>query len=603
MRTFDPAEWLSKPWFRQWGAFIALVLGTLLLLTAGYYLFHKSRLKLRAQTGAAIVLAAAPLLCGGYFLWSSAVLNVLLAGLLLLAAKAQGRLILRWNGGMMVSALIPLCYLVVCLWAVDPGQAFFGVVKYVPVPLFYLLLMQTSSEERRKIIGWLPLEGAGIVAVTGVLQFVPILQPWLQVNHRLAGTFQYPNAFAAYLLCMCVCLLMSEWPAAVRVMVLSILVCGIALTGSRTALGVGVFAALAVLLLYYKSQKDLYKLIFPAAGALISGVVILACTGGDVWTRFLINPLQSSTFLGRLMYAKDAFAASLSHPFGMGYGGYYYVQGSFQTGVYSTQYVHNEFLQLVMDIGWVPAGIVAAWLAMTWLRSSKVHKLLMLVLILHSLFDFDMQFLSLVFLLILAAAKGLEQPDQKLFKKRHPFWARTVVTIACALGIAAAAADTEYSVLQRPDLTLRIYPVHTPAKLFYLTQQTNAEKLDVVADSILRTNRCVSLAYSAKANIAYTSGNGQQMIEYKRKAIDLAKYSIEEYEDFGHKLYTLAEMYRNAGMEQSTVYCLQQLTEIEDDLKSLKDDTSSIAWKLADVPQLDLSPEMQSYIEYAEAYV
>ena len=37
---------------------------------------------------------------------------------------------------------------------------------------------------------------------------------------------------------------------------------------------------------------------------------------------------------------------------------YYYLQGSFQTGVYSVLNIHNELMQVLLDVGWIPAALM-----------------------------------------------------------------------------------------------------------------------------------------------------------------------------------------------------------------------------------------------------
>ncbi len=598
MEHFDPVVTLSQSLPAQWLPFVVLVAVCLLLICGSWLIVKRFSVSPSPMVCVAAVMLSLPFCVGGFYLWASALTTVVLTGILAVLGKTQGKLVIRWNGGMMVFTLLPLAYLVTSVWAVDPGQAWMGFVKYLPAPLFYVLLMQTTRDQREQVLGLLPLGGVAMVVVTGVLQFVPALQPWLQVNARLAGLFQYPNSFAIYLLCLSILLLKSSFPVKLRLLCLTVLLVGVVISGSRTTLALAVLTGGVLLVLHLRQHGSVKRLLLPLSGVLVVSALFFLTAGHSVWQRFLVNPLESSTFLGRLLYAKDALLASFSHPFGLGYGGYFFVQGSFQTGVYSVQYVHNELLQLVMDVGWIPAVLLAVYLVWVWWRSDGVCRLCLGTLLLHSLFDFDLQFLSLVFLLVLLSHAGVERPDRRLFRRRHPVAGRAVVLIGAALSVAAAVVDTSYYA-QQPDLTLWLYPVHTQSQLYYLVQQNEAEGLEVLADAILSHNSYVALAYDAKANVAYAKGDGQSVIRYKQKAISLAPYTMAEYEDYGEKLFQLMTLYQQAGMADSAQTCRQCLLEIPTLLEQVEENTSPLAWKIADKPDLEPSPALQEYLMQA----
>lgn len=598
MEHFDPVVTLSQSLPAQWLPFVVLVAVCLLLICGSWLIVKRFSVSPSPMVCVAAVMLSLPFCVGGFYLWASALTTVVLTGILAVLGKTQGKLVIRWNGGMMVFTLLPLAYLVTSVWAVDPGQAWMGFVKYLPAPLFYVLLMQTTRDQREQVLGLLPLGGVAMVVVTGVLQFVPALQPWLQVNARLAGLFQYPNSFAIYLLCLSILLLKSSFPVKLRLLCLTVLLVGVVISGSRTTLALAVLTGGVLLVLHLRQHGSVKRLLLPLSGVLVVSALFFLTAGHSVWQRFLVNPLESSTFLGRLLYAKDALLASFSHPFGLGYGGYFFVQGSFQTGVYSVQYVHNELLQLVMDVGWIPAVLLAVYLVWVWWRSDGVCRLCLGTLLLHSLFDFDLQFLSLVFLLVLLSHAGVERPDSRLFRRRHPVAGRAVVLIGAALSVAAAVVDTSYYA-QQPDLTLWLYPVHTQSQLYYLVQQNEAEGLEVLADAILSHNSYVALAYDAKANVAYAKGDGQSVIRYKQKAISLAPYTMAEYEDYGEKLFQLMTLYQQAGMADSAQTCRQCLLEIPTLLEQVEENTSPLAWKIADKPDLEPSPALQEYLMQA----
>ena len=145
-----------------------------------------------------------------------------------------------------------------------------------------------------------------------------------------------------------------------------------------------------------------------------------------------------------------------------------------------------------------------------------------------------------------------------------------------------------------------LYPAHTQAQLYYLVQQNEVEGLDVLADAILDHNSYVALAYDAKANVAYAKGDGQSVIRYKQEAISLAPYTMAEYEDYGERLFQLMTLYQQAGMTDSAQTCRQCLLEIPTLLEQVKEKTSSLAWKIADRPELEPTALLQEYLMQAQ---
>ena len=118
-----------------------------------------------------------------------------------------------------------------------------------------------------------------------------------------------------------------------------------------------------------------------------------------------------------------------------------------------------------------------------------------------------------------------------------------------------------------------------------------------LADKILFWNQSVSLAHSAKARLAYAEGDFEAMIEYKRKAIALARYELEEYLDYFDMLYTGIWLYAEAGDENSALYCRKKLLEIPDMLKEVLEGTDALAFRIHDKPELELPEEYKKAVE------
>lgn len=123
----------------------------------------------------------------------------------------------------------------------------------------------------------------------------------------------------------------------------------------------------------------------------------------------------SSTWKGRILYDLDALKMIAKYPFGMGYHGYAYVQGRMQTGVYKTLFVHNDWLQAALDLGILPAVLFAAVMLRQLLKGSQssMQKQILLLIMLHMLVDFDLQFAAIGLLGLLCLDYGKAEGSLK----------------------------------------------------------------------------------------------------------------------------------------------------------------------------------------------
>lgn len=113
----------------------------------------------------------------------------------------------------------------------------------------------------------------------------------------------------------------------------------------------------------------------------------------------------------------------------------------------------------------------------------------------------------------------------------------------------------------------------------------------------MKNNMSVSLAWSGMARAAFADGDIERMIDNKRKAISLARYSVEEYEDYIKMLLTAAQLYRSEGEIGSAEYCIKEVLNVPRWMEEVKAQTNPLAWKLTDKPELALSDGYQSYVD------
>lgn len=535
-----------------------------------------------------VFLLLAPFFYGGFMEWVSCLYAIGLIGYLLCCMRKKGLLTVRSNLTLCALGILVLFYGLSGFWAVDHGMALVGFCKFLPLPLFALAVMQMGQEERWRLLEAVPVSGGMMVVLSlGLGQLSPF-QGMIFENGRLGGFFQYPNTFAVFLLAGVIFLAGKAHWGRLEFLNLLISVAGIAMTGSRTVFFL-LAAVLVIFCLVFKGKKRWVLCLLLAVLVLGSSLYVIVTGNLSTVGRYLTVSFGSSTLLGRLLYYKDALPVILKAPFGLGYLGYFYRQGSFQTGVYSVMHIHNEFLQILLDVGWIPAVLLVIALVSSLVRQRDlIRRMLLAVIVVHCMVDFDLQFISVGFVLLLAV--DLERGKLYVYHKKMPWQIVGAVLAGFCLwiGIASGFYQFGYSAA-----AARLYPGYTQARVSMLPQLDDPEEMEKAADQILSWNQSVSLAYSAMARAAYARGDFANMIIYKQQAITLSKYELAEYLDYFDMLYVGIQLYLKNGDVESAEFCRQRLLEIPELLEQVLAETDGLAWKIRDKPKLRLPEEYQ----------
>ena len=541
------------------------------------------------------IILLCPFLFGMFFPWGSAIVSVICVFLLLYLMK-QSALKLSTSPAFLTALSIVLLHFGGSLWGIDRGMALVGAVQFLPLPLFVLLLEQVSPKQRLSLMNKLPFTACTMVLLSLVLSKAGLPEGWFVVAGRQAGFFQYPNTYAIYLLLAVVLVLFGPPLRYGKLPWLAILICGILLSGSRIVF-VMMFGVLIVFLVKESNRKTRHGILILACLMLISSAVYVVITGNrEGLGRFLTISASSSTLLGRLLYAQDAIPVILKHPLGLGYSGYHWLQGSFQTGVYSVQHVHNELLQLLLDVGWIPTGLFlwSLWRSFRSVEGGFCRKLMLVTLLFHCLLDFDTQFVSVALLLFLIMDTD---PNASYPWKRHGIMVVILlgsVVLSAWIGIASF-----FYYLQDCSSALRIYPAYTDA-MVALMPTADEQEAGVLADRTLCINKCVSLAYDVKARSEFYSGDLDAAAADKLKAIQLSRYQIWEYIDYFDILRFSYEQSMQRGDQAGAEQTNARIAEIPRMLDRLKVQTSALGWRIQDQPVFELPTE---YISWMNAHM
>ena len=487
--------------------------------------------------------------------------------------------------------IMVIAYALSIIWAVDSGMAAIGFVKFVPIILFVFCLIQLP-DSAALIHGVFPYFITAMAIISAIGMQIPLFTDFFSVAGRLSGFLQYPNTFALLLLIGELLLVTKQKLNVLDKVCIPLSILGLFYTGSRT---VFVLAILANLVCIFIGKNKKLKILVPS-GLVLTAVIIAivsVCVGGlGVFSRFLTISLDSSTFLGRFLYWKDALPLILRHPFGLGYSGYYYIQQSIQTGVYSVMFAHNGFIQLLLDIGWIPAiAVYYSFIRPIFSKSTPAHKKLILaVTVLHTLYDFDLQFIAL-FMLILTFTSTDDAREISLSSF-------TVATVSVSLALICGyfgVAEALYT-FGAKDACHSLYPLHTKNRITRLLAADTVAEMDSEATAILKQNKYVTVALSAKARCSYSKGDFAKVMQYKDELIRLAPFATAEYKDYCSMLITGIDLYTKAGDNKSAKICQQKLIEVYEDLMSVPEKLSVLGSKIEDLPDTELEPDVIDYI-------
>lgn len=506
----------------------------------------------------------------------------------------NGKIYFYLNLTSITISTIVLFYGFSAFWAVDSGVAVIGFFKFLPLLLFLIALMQ-QKDESDNFLQSVPYVATGMTVVSALLMQIPVLERWLSVAGRLSGFFQYSNTFALFLLIALILVVTKETYKYYDFLQIPILLFGIAYSGSRTVFALMLFS-IFVLLLFWKNRKIKIALLV-ALAVIVSGVLIYVSVTGNIQTigRFLTTSFTESTFVGRLLYFRDAFPIILRHPFGLGYLGFYYIQESIQTGVYSVMFVHNDFLQLLLDVGWVPAILLISVIIKSFFKKGSTlrKRLLVFVISAHCCFDFDLQYVAIFLLLltILDYKDGLKKTIPA--PKRLLYATLSAIILLCTyIGLAQFLSNFGFY-----NVSARLYPWNTQDNIVLLATAQSTAEIQRMADKILKQNPYISVAYSAKADCAYYDGDFGKVMEYQNKAIDLSVFFDNEYERYCYMLMNGADFYEQTRDMKSAEVCRAELKRIVEKFQQRTEKLSHFGKMIKDQPTAELPEEILDYVE------
>ena len=537
-----------------------------------------------------------PFLFGLYYEFSAYFGQIFILAIFLIKLLKTKKCKIILNFSSISLAVISAGYLFTCIYAVDKGMAILGFLKFTIPLTFGLLLMQYSKEERIEMLKPIPASGAIMVIVSVIFKYIPFLPDvfYLQ-NGRMMGFLQYANTFALFLLIGIIVVVYSQEKKWKVIIYNIILLFGILVSGCRT---IQVLALLNYVIMIFK-QKELRIYFIALILIAITGTITYVLITGNFNTigRYLTISTASRSLQERLLYYKDAIPLILNHPFGLGYMGYSYIQPQIQTGIYQAAYVHNDFLQLILDIGIIPTAVFVIAIVKNLISKEKslVFKLILITIALHLLIDFDLQFI-LIFLILVMTLNLWDGKEYKFEPNKMSIISTKSILIGVYLYFGIV---TLLNYFEKDEIAIKMYPIYTEANIAIANnymQNKDINSAYKIALNIQKTNKELGMIYNIKAYYYYINKDWSLMVQNKKKYLEFNKYNIKEYDEYVLMLSEAIEYYaQNDEMEKSMEY-IKQVVEVPSIIEHVKSSTSSTSYKLKDIPTFELESNVQKYI-------
>ena len=535
-----------------------------------------------------ICMSVALFMTGGFFDNSVAVIGIVIIGCLLLMLIKGENFYGRDKRIVFFIPTMVLCLAaLVSFWAVDYMENFMGVMRIGVICLWMYLIRSRSREEIASAKRMVPILGCITIAVSTISLLMQQLKPAFWENSRMSGFFQYANTnglFFAVGIMSLVYGIKEKKKALFDVAQIIILFVGLLLSGSRSVLLLlmlwGVWRA-------FKVAEFRKPFIISGSAFLVLGGLYVALTGnttniGRIFTIFTSN----STLWGRILYYRDAILLLCTKFFGLGRLGYYYTQGTFQSGIYHIKFVHNDFLQVALDYGVLALVLVLFFLGWQILhgKQSKADKEVLIFICVASLLDFHCQYLMIVMLMCLLLDYGETVREKKSQVKENyvilPLFLAVFLYVAIATGSNRAG---------NVGLTLSMLPDYTAAQEKVLLNSMGTVESYEMAAQLIEKNPYNLTAYIVRGSFLGSQLLVEECIADLDKMLELDPYNVEYYKQYEIMLENIETAIPDMEKDEEDVtekldLIQKRKAELPKQLAAMQERTSTLAYKIKDVP-------------------
>lgn len=535
-----------------------------------------------------LCMCIALVMAGGFFDDSVAIIGVSVVGcLFFMLIKGEAFFGRDKRKIFLIPAVLIGIAVLVSFWAVDYMENFMGVMRLGVICLWMYLVRSRECEEVTFVKKMIPMLGSFTIGISVISLLIPQLTPAFWENSRMSGFFQYANT-NGLLFAIGIIILVHDFKnqkkSIVNVVQLVILFSGLLLSGSRSVLLVLVLWGIGYAVRTVEFRKPF---IIGSSVFLILGGLYVAITGntaniGRIFTIFTSN----STLWGRLLYYRDAVLVLCKKFFGLGRLGYYYTQGTFQSGVYRIKFVHNDFLQVALDYGVIALILVLIFLGWQILRGKQgqMEKEVLLFIGAASLLDFHCQYLFVVMLACLFLDYGEVVKEKKTQTKEN-----YVLFPACLVLFLYVGIATGSNRMGNSGLSLSMLPDYTAAQERVLLNSMGTVESYEMATELIEKNPYNLTAYIARGSFYASQICVLECIMDLDKMLELDPYNVEYYKQYEiimqnmeQSILAMVEDESAAGEELRLIR--DRKTSLKKQLAEVQERTSALAYKIKDVP-------------------
>lgn len=534
--------------------------------------------------------------CYGIFpIWSLCLLGIICSIGIIYKYKKNNKIVMPKGISIYLIVFYLISFLITEFVAIDKGMNILAFIKNIPILLFIVLLAQYDETEETKNRHFYMISISGVASVIFSLFLMLIPNSNVFLGGRLHGIFYYANSYGLFLLLGVLVLYFKNEKKWYDYLMLLPLFAGIILTNSRAIIVMTIVFSI-ISIFFNKSHIKSIAISTVSFIMLFVGAYFIA----NMEKRVSADMLSSSEFVSRIIYYEDAFNIIKSHPFGIGYEGFWYEQAKEQTAIYDTKFVHSSIVQVLLDVGWLPALALVILLGMTFFDKNQTafNRIIMLAILGHSIIDLDLEYIY--FILIIATFinyKNIVIKDKKLIY--IPSLTLTVIFSWIFIG------DTFYQIKDYKNAET-VIPFHSDAiqELLY-TVENEKEQLNY-ANKILDLNKNVSGAYEAFRNDAVKNNEYESALEYEKERLSLNKYKINNYLEYASLISDAIAYYNKNDVEKNLdkiKYCLNEAIGIETSIKTVLDKTNPLCYKTIHTPELDMPQGLVDFIEKCKSKV
>lgn len=486
-------------------------------------------------------------------------------------------------------------YLLTTFWSIDTEFALLGFLKFFTVPIFLILLMQykfTSEQKDKWFDGIAKIGAIMVIIILLVSLFDKIVTGEFNIffhKNRLSGFFGYANSFALFLLIGIIITGFKENIKLVDFLVMNLLLVGIILTNSR---GVMVFTAIAYLLILVFNSKSRKKNFINLGVMAVIGLtaVFVMDKGFGIINRLSSISIYSGEWILRVLYYKDAFTVICSNVFGHGYMAWWYMQKGFQTGVYDTQFVHNGLLQVALDAGVIAALLIVVTFVIGFFdkKVKAIDRVLMLIILGHSLMDFNMEFLAITLVLFMT----LEFSNK--FEIRKLTLIKTSAICLCGIYIFFGIVETANEFGQY-EFSNKLFP--TSVALSKEIEQTrDFAKMVKKAEVLYEKNKYFLNASTVLSQKEQMVGNFDNAYEHELWIIQNRKYKDDSYIKYVAFLEKVIKYYYAMQDYDNMNLYINRLFEVENMINETRENSDKLAYKIY------MPEKIKTYIEQMKIF-